>query len=81
VTWKHEIQLRDLEAGQSIEVTCRQCGHTYYRQVSELFALGKMLYLNEVERRLACKRRGCHGQVRISLVDGAETDGFVGGMP
>jgi len=81
VSWKQEIQLRDLDADQSIEVTCRQCGQTYYQQVSELLGLGKMFYLDEVEKRLACKHRGCRGGVRLSLMDSTETDGFVGGLP
>jgi len=81
VTWKHEIQLGDLDADQSIEITCRQCGQTYYRQVAELTGMGKMSYLDEVESRMACKRRGCHGGVRLSLGDNAVTDGFVGGLP
>jgi hypothetical protein len=81
VSWKHEIQLRDLAADQSIEIACRQCGQTYYRQVSELLDLGKMSYLDEVEKRLTCQRRGCRGRVCVSLMDSAETDGFVGGMP
>ncbi len=81
MTWKHEIQLRDLDGDQAIEVTCRRCGQTYYEQVSNLLGLGKMSYLDEVEKRLACKRRGCRGPVRIALMDSAETDGFVGGLP
>lgn len=81
MTWKQEIQLRDLAADQSIEIACRQCGHAYYRLVSDLLELGKMSYLDEVEKRLACKRRGCRGRVCVSLMDRAETDGFVGGLP
>ena len=81
MSWKHEVQLRDLDAQQAIEVTCRRCGQSYYRQVSELLEWGKMSYLDEVENRLACKGRGCHGPVRIALMDNAETDGFVGGLP
>ena len=84
MTWKHEIQLRDLDAQQSIEVTCRRCGRTYYEQASALLKHGDMegyLYLNEVEIRLACKHHGCHGPVRITLMDNTETEGFVGGLP
>lgn len=81
MSWKHEIQLRDLDGDRSIEVTCRLCGHTHYEQVSSLLALGEMSYLDEVEMRLACKRRGCRGSVRLALMGTAETDGFVGGLP
>ncbi len=84
MTWKHEIQLRDLDPHQSIEVTCRRCARTYYEQASALLERGDAMryaYLNEVEARLACKSRGCHGPVRIALMDNAETGGFVGGLP
>ncbi len=81
MTWKHDIQLRDLDDDLSIEIACRRCGQTYYKQVFNLHGLGKMSYLDEVEKRLTCKRRDCHGLVRIALMDSAETDGFVGGLP
>ena len=84
MTWKDEIQLRDLDAGQSIEVTCRRCAYTYQAQVAALLEQGEAMryaYLGEVEAQLACKYRGCHGPVRITLTDNAETDGFVGGLP
>ena len=84
MTWKHEIQLRDLDAEQSIEVTCRRCARTYYEQASALLELGDAMgyaYLNEIEKRLACKDRGCRGPVRIALMDNTETGGFVGGLP
>lgn len=84
MTWKHEIQLRDLDAHQSIEITCRQCGQTYYEQASALLKRGDTMryaYLNEMEKRLTCKYRGCRGPVRITLMDNTETGGFVGGLP
>ena len=81
MSWKHEIQLRDLDVDQSIEVTCRQCGQTYYQQVAELHGLGKMSYLDEVEKRLSCKHGGCYVTARISLMDNTVADGFVGGLP
>lgn len=84
MTWKDEIQLRDLDPDQSIEVTCRRCARTYYKQASALLEQGDTMryaYLAEVEKRLACTYRGCHGAVRIALMDDAETEGFVGGLP
>lgn len=79
--WKHDLQLRDLADHLTVEVTCRQCGYNYNRQVAELTGLEKALRLDEVEARLACRRRGCRGRVRIALVDAIKTEGFVGGMP
>jgi hypothetical protein len=84
VTWKDELQLRDLDAQQSIEVTCRRCARTYYEQASALLEQGdamRYVYLDEMEKRLACKYRGCLGPVRITLMDNTETEGFVGGLP
>jgi hypothetical protein len=84
VTWKDELQLRDLDADQSIEVTCRRCARTYYEQASALLEQGdtmRYVYLDEMEKRLACKYRGCQGPVRITLMDNTETEGFVGGLP
>ena len=84
MSWKDEIQLRDLEPGQSIELTCRRCARSRYELAGDLLrqdAAMRYLYLGELEARLACTYRGCRGQVRLSLMDKAETDGFVGGLP
>lgn len=81
MSWKREIQLRDLAADQPLEITCRRCGWTHYQQALALLGLGGMSYLDEVEKRLTCRQRGCRGPVRIALVDNTVTDGFVGGLP
>ncbi len=84
MTWKHDIQLGDLDGEQKIELTCRRCGHSRYERVSDLLERETMTpqaYLDEVEARLACRRRGCRGGVRITLAEGGETSGFVGGLP
>ena len=84
MSWKHEIQLRDLDGDQSIEVLCRRCNDAYYERVSELrgkAGLTPFSYLDEVERRLACKRWGCAGPVTVGLAGNAETSAFVGGLP
>jgi len=38
------------------------------------------MYIDEVERLLTCKNRGCDGAVRIALSHQGETEGFVGGL-
>ncbi len=84
MSWKHDIQLGDLEGDQRLEVTCRRRGHSHYVRISELLAQKDMTpqaYLDEVEARLKCRSRGCRGAVRITLIDGGETSGFVGGLP
>ena len=36
MSWKHEIQLRDLDKDQAVEVLCRRCNDAYYERVSDL---------------------------------------------
>jgi len=84
VTWKQEIQLRDLDLNQSIEITCNYCNRTYYEQPSILLKQGdsmRYVYLNEIEKRLFCRYRGCNGSVKIALINDTETEGFSGGLP
>ena len=82
MSWKTNLQLRDLDDDQPIEVTCRICGHTRYAlpQVLKQREDLKHAYLDEVEAALSCKQRGCHGAVRIALSTDAETEGFMGGL-
>ncbi|MCH7941816.1 MAG: hypothetical protein IIB67_01140 [Proteobacteria bacterium] len=87
MSWKHEIQLRDLDGDQSIEVLCRRCHHAHYERVSDLIEapsatdLTGFSYLDEVEKHLACNHWGCPGPVTITLANNAETSAFVGGLP
>ena len=85
MSWKSDLQLRDLDEAQAIEVLCRRCNDAYYEQAASLLeaaaALTPDTYLDEVEAHLTCKRWGCAGPVTISLTDSAETSGFVGGLP
>ena len=86
MSWKEELQLRDLDGEQSIEVLCRRCGDARYERVAELrdsaaMGLTPFSYLDEVEQRLICNHWGCPGPVTIALADNAETSAFVGGLP
>ncbi len=91
MSWKQELQLRDLDGEQAIEVLCRRCNNAYYERVSDLLEAAEaegaakpmtpFTYLDEVEALLACRRWGCQGPVTISLADNAETSAFVGGLP
>ncbi len=88
MSWKHEIQLRDLDGNQAIEVLCRRCNDAHYERVSTLLeaaaeaaTMTPFTYLDEVEARLTCNRWGCNGPVTISLAGNAETSAFVGGLP
>ena len=85
MSWKREIQLRDLDGGQAIEVLCRKCHDARYERVADLLeaadAMTPDTYLDEVEAHLTCQRWGCDGAVTISLADNVETSAFVGGLP
>ena len=80
--WKHNLQLLDLEAETRIEITCRTCGYVWYMRAGQLLSDGHnaFLYLDELEARLRCRAKGCHGHVRISLSAETETEGFQGGL-
>ena len=82
MNWKQELQLRDLDPAQPIEVQCRICGHGHNEWPSELLQQEELtyVYLDELEHHLKCTRRGCHGPVRLSLAKPGDTEAFVGGM-
>lgn len=82
MNWKTDLQLRDIDARQRIEATCRRCGHTHYVDAGPLLARPELeyIYMDELERMTACKARGCRGQVRLALVHDRDTEGFVGGL-
>jgi hypothetical protein len=82
VNWKSELQVRDLEPGQRLEMTCKTCGHVHYLTPIEIMASPEreFLYLDEVERETFCKARRCLGNVRMALIRKDAASGFVGGM-
>ncbi|MEP4703428.1 MAG: hypothetical protein ABJZ62_01115 [Hyphomicrobiales bacterium] len=82
MSWLSDIQLRDLEAEQRLEITCKKCGLTRYENPHELLMSEVMqfAYLDEVQDTLTCKAWGCHGRIRLALSSESETEGFVGGL-
>lgn len=83
MNWKQDLQLSDLDDGGNLEVSCRRCGHTRYETIATLKSrqdVHRHIYLDELETRLKCTQRGCHGAVRLSIVVDAETEGFMGGL-
>ena len=82
MNWKTNLQVRDLEPSQRLEVTCKVCGHVHYLTRKQIVQSRErdFLHLDEVERETICKARGCHGMVRIALIRSGETSGFVGGL-
>lgn len=82
MNWKTELQVRDLEPGQRLEMTCKTCGHVHYLTPVEIMASPDrgFLYLDELERETYCKARRCLGNVRMALIRKGSASGFVGGM-
>ncbi len=80
--WKSQIQVRDLDAGQRLEITCRRCGHVHFVTCEQLLTEdgAQYLYLDEVERQTKCKARGCGGPIRLAMGHQIKMTGFVGGM-
>lgn len=81
-TWKENVQVRDLDEGQRLEITCKSCGHVHYltRKLVCTSPEREFLYLDEVERETVCKARGCRGAVRLAMVRNGDTSAFVGGL-
>ena len=82
MSWMRNIQVRDLDDKQRLEMTCRRCGNVQYltRAMICVSAEREFLYLDEVETETICRQRGCNGGVRLSLAHGRTTSGFIGGL-
>lgn len=77
-TWKTKIRVGDLADNQKLEVICIKCNRLRY--VTKATLPDPQLYLDEVEKRLRCQARGCHGRARLAMVRLDEMTGFVGGL-
>ena len=82
MNWQTNLQVRDLDETQRLEMTCKSCGHVHYltKHLLTKSLEREFLYLDEVERETICRARGCRGAVRLALVRSGETSGFVGGL-
>lgn len=82
MNWKTDLQLRDLDADQKIELTCKICGAVQIKQAQDYQARIELTFawLDEIERDEICKQRGCYGNVRLSIYHKSEQSGFVGGL-
>lgn len=81
-SWKQNIQVRDLDDAQRLEITCKICGHVHYLTKALICRPEEreFEYLDEVERNEICKARGCRGAVRLAMPRKGDTSGFVGGL-
>jgi len=82
MNWKTDLKLADLDAGTTIEVSCKRCKLVRYETPAQLLTQHNFqhAYLDEVEYSLCCSNRFCRGGVRISLIHDDKNEGFVGGM-
>lgn len=80
--WKRNIQVRDLDADQKLEMTCRKCGHVHYLTRAVICASPEreFLYLDEIEAEAICRARACRGKIRLAMQSNSATSGFVGGL-
>ncbi|WP_370178224.1 hypothetical protein [Alteriqipengyuania sp.] len=80
--WKTKLRGGDLDKGARLELLCRKCGQVRYLTHADLEArkgaLG--LYLDQIEARARCRKRGCGGHMRMALLRKNDTSGFVGGL-
>lgn len=84
MTWLEDMYLRDLDDTALLEATCMRCLHVWLQSPVQLLIKveHRNVCLDEVAKNLACPRPHCrHVGVRLALVKGEDTSGFVGGMP
>lgn len=75
--WKSKIRVGDLADGQRLEITCRRCRRLRYMTKADF--PDPQQYLDEVERKLFCKRP-CFGPAILAMDRKDELSGFVGGL-
>jgi len=82
MNWKRELQLRDLNASQTLEARCEKCGVTHYVDLEAFQKQNELmfLYLDELEKIVFCKTPFCTGAVHLAFVRADETEGFMGGI-
>nr|WP_278375061.1 hypothetical protein [Brucella anthropi] len=80
--WKSTVQVRDLDDDQRLELTCRKCGRVTYTS-RQMLCDGidrSQKYLDEIEAKARCRKKGCRGEMRLAMVRLQEMSGFVGGL-
>ncbi len=82
MSWKDELQLRDLEPEQILEFTCKTCGHVHHYEAGVLQENRDRIcvWLVEIEAAERCKSRGCNGRMRLAIYHDNANSGFVGGL-
>ncbi len=82
MSWKRELQLRDIDYVERVEITCKMCGLFQPQDPQKLIDhFGLDMRLDEVEELIKCQKWGCGGDVRLTLPTENKLEGFQGGMP
>lgn len=82
MSWKSNIQVRDLDPSERITATCKICRNIQHMTKAMICISPEreFLYLDELEAETICRARGCRGAVRLEMSAPEETSGFTGGL-
>lgn len=81
MNWKNEYQLLDMDTGDVIGFTCKECGLYQPKTVEELRTrFENTQYLQEIEQKLICKSWGCNSSLRMEVSHSNLMEGFQGGL-
>lgn len=84
MSWMDDIRLRDMDADQRIEATCRSCGHSRLYSAADLLPLcpHRDARIAEIVGYIHCMKPQCRRTgVRLILLRMGGTGAFIGGMP
>lgn len=81
MSWKRTLQLRDLGPPDHLELLCKACGHVrkVYPGHPAQDSHGH-LYMDEVEARARCGRKGCKGDIALAMGSDGDTHSFQAGI-
>jgi len=79
MSWKTNIQVRDMDDRMKLECTCEKCKKTYYLIKEDIIKQPgtDRLYIDEVEARCSCRQRGCNGKIDILLIEKHKRGGSI----
>ena len=80
MTWKTEMQVRDLDPGGKLNATCRACGYAWLEPVEDLAAIipHANAFIDEAEQCLSCPDCRTVG-VDLVLANEMKPSAFVAG--
>lgn len=84
MSWMDDLRLRDLDAAQRIEATCRACGHSRLYSAADLLSLcpHRDTRIAEIVGLIHCAKPHCRRTgLKLMLLRVGGTGAFRGGMP